>query len=231
MKKNNDYPPLPNNHNFFCLKGGGIKLLRASYNSWGMDTERGHDLFNDLQALGVPKNRATRVVRTLQRFFDCLNDDCCWPEPKDWLSITDTKLEAALIAAFGPRAPPWQRKYVRFGLQHLIGPVVEPRSLWPVFWATCNVDGPEREYIRFWMQRSTLVRRGGIRWRSHRRFVFPCPSWDLSTVIRSTTLVTIQFTAEDDAAKKDAEVWDGRWPLPFGATYGIYLRIDPDRVG
>lgn len=141
------------------------------------------------------------------------------PESIAWDKVRDEDLEIALTDAFGPCAAKCLRRQFKHGLMHLLGPVFEPRSFWPVFWASASDNGPVHRYIREWMRRSAVVRNLECFWQCS-------PSvqgqWDLWTVRGDVFLITIQFSEDRLGA-----FWDGRWPLRRGTTHGIYLRVHP----
>lgn len=182
------------------------------------------ELFVVLQTLGISQSNASKMVSTVMRTFKHLNflQGALWPSPDDWSVIRDHDLEFALCKAFGIGVTQWRRSLFKYGLSVVLGPVAEPRSIWPIFWAACTGDEPVRQYQQAWMKHSSLMPRirGATFWKNH---CCRTGQWQLFTVLKNT-MIALVFT--DDP--KDV-VWDGRWPLRHGATYGIFIKINPSQ--
>lgn len=179
-----------------------------------------------------------------------------WKVWKRWIAIDDCELHTAAIKAFGDRPTTRAMRLLRRAFFDVMGPVADLNALWPNFWCSL-VMGIRRPSVRkcvtgtnavvtasspqcmlatclfHFFSRHKLESKAAPQW--FHETSFRCPTTWLPTTHCDTDvhrlwtflpeaqiLLTVIVTVDD----RD-QPWNGEWPLPYGATKGVFVRLFP----
>lgn len=176
-----------------------------------------------------------------------------WKVWKRWIAIDDCELHAAEIKAFGDRPTTRALRLLQRAFFDIMGPVADLHALWPNFWCSL-VMGIRRPSVRTRVTDPNAVlsiiesspqrtlATGLLRFfsRQRRESEAVAPQWFHETPFHCTThrdadvhrlwtflpeahiLLTVIITVDD----RD-QPWNGEWPLPYGDTKGVFVRLFP----